>query len=193
MGNLCIQSHFREADTTGAVIFGDKDASLLKRLNEIQQFEHTFPFYRLRIDQYEGRIKRFVNKEDNNTVTMRQLRYSFQEDALWIGLQDESSVLSRLFKEPELRSDEEPEKLDVIKLICLGLMLCGGTDELKARVFYDVLQDNMQQKISSSDKDFKTTFAIVINLFCYMIPRMYREEAKKPQMNSHYPEPDLKN
>ena len=52
-------------------------------------------------------------------------------------------MLFRLFNQPELKDDLNPEKLSVVKLICIGLMLCGGTTELKARVFYDVLQDNM--------------------------------------------------
>jgi len=49
---------------------------------------------------------------------------------------------------------------------------------MKARVFYDALQDNMQQKISSSDKDFRTIFRQMIILSCYMMLRLYREEAK---------------
>jgi len=106
MGNFCDKAQFREADTSGAVTFGAKQSKMLKRLNDIEQFEFTFPFYRMRIDQYEGRIKRYVNKDDNNTVTLRQLRYSFQEDALWGGLTDETSVLFRLFNQPELKSED---------------------------------------------------------------------------------------
>ena len=44
---------------------------MLKRLNMIEAFEYTFPFYRMRIDNYEGKIKRFVNVEDKGTVTIR--------------------------------------------------------------------------------------------------------------------------
>ena len=131
-----------------------------------------------------------MNTEDNNTVTLRQLRYSFQEDEPWAGLDDETSVLFRLFSQPELRDDEQPDKLNVIKLICLGLMLCGGTYELKARVMYDVLQDNMQQKISSSDKDFDIMFKQMIVLSSYMLLRLYREESGAPWLTQHYPDPD---
>ena len=74
---------------------------------------------------------------------MRQLRYAFQDIDSFRELQDETSVLYRLFNQPELKDEEQPEKLSVIKLICIGLMLCGGSTDLKARVFYDVLQDNM--------------------------------------------------
>ena len=60
MGNLCLDGKFKEAYTGGATVFGVKDASTLKRLNEVEAFEFTFPFYRMRIDQFEGRIKRYV-------------------------------------------------------------------------------------------------------------------------------------
>ena len=56
-------------------------------------------------------------------------------------------------------------------------MLCGGSYELKARVLYDVLQDNMQPKISSNDKDFVTTFTHLVVLSSYMMLRVYREES----------------
>lgn len=76
-GAFCPESHFREADTSGSETFGVKDAKLLKRLNQIEAFEYCFPFHRMRIDKYEGCVKRFVNHEDSNTVTIRQLRYAF--------------------------------------------------------------------------------------------------------------------
>ena len=78
MGQVCCQeSQFREANTRGATTFEQKETKMLKRLNMIEAFEFTFPFYRMRIDNYEGKIKRFVNVEDKGTVTIRQLRYAF--------------------------------------------------------------------------------------------------------------------
>jgi len=73
-------------------------------------------------------------------------------------------------------------------------MLCGGEPALKARVFYDVLQDNMQQRISSGDKDFDQTFKDMIKLSCYMMLRMFRMEAANAEgrkyLTKHYPNPD---
>lgn len=48
--------------------------------------------------------------------------------------------------------------MHVHKLIVLGLVLCNGTPEMKVRVLYDILQDNMQERISANDKDFKSCF-----------------------------------
>ena len=71
MGGICEASHFREASTLGAETFSVKDAKMLMRLNAVESFEYNLPFYRLRIDKYEGCVKRFVSKEDNNTVSLR--------------------------------------------------------------------------------------------------------------------------
>ena len=49
----------------------------------------------------------------------------------------------RLFMQQELFKDNQSDLYDMHSLLCLGLMLCGGEPALKARVFYDALQDNM--------------------------------------------------
>lgn len=138
MGN-CIDSTFKEADTRGATSFAAKDDRLLNRLNEVEKFEFQLPFYRMRVDQYEGRVKRFVNTEDNNAVSMRQLRFSFSEDEAWADINKENSVTYHLFQQDELHDKDQKEKYQVHKLICLGLILCAGTKQLKTRVFYDAL------------------------------------------------------
>ena len=60
---------------------------------------------------------------------------------------------------------------------------------MKSRVFYDVLQDNMQQKISSSDKDFLATFRNMIIIDVYMMLKLYREESGSEYLSRWYPEP----
>ena len=76
----------------------------------------------------------------------------------------------------------------MFKLILLGLLLCAGSPELKCRALYDVLQDDLQDKISASDKDFRTTFEDIIEVSCYMILDVYRDESKKPFPTPDYPE-----
>ena len=58
---------------------------------------------------------------------MRQLTYAFKDDLRWAALEDEKSLLFNIFLQPELRDVDQPDKLSVHKLICLGLMLCEGS------------------------------------------------------------------
>jgi hypothetical protein len=50
-------------------------------MDNFTKFEHSFPFYRTRIDIFEGRVKRFVTGK--NSVTLAQLRYAFKDDSKW--------------------------------------------------------------------------------------------------------------
>ena len=47
----------------------------------------------------------------------------------------------------------------------------------------------MQQKISSSDKDFKSAFENMVVLTSYMMLRVYREESGAEFLTQFYPEP----
>ena len=51
-------------------------------------------------------------------------------------------MLYRLFDLQFFKSDEVEGRLDIDKLLMLGILLCNGTTELKCRVFYDILQDD---------------------------------------------------
>ena len=54
-----------------------------------------------------------------------------------------------LYKMNKREAENEPEhtfgqvKIDIYKLITLGVLLCWGSDELKARVIYNVIQTTL--------------------------------------------------
>ncbi len=54
------------------------------KLDNYQRFEYQFPFYRTRIDIFEGRVKRFVFGK--TSVSLAQLRYAFKDDKKWASL-----------------------------------------------------------------------------------------------------------
>ena len=71
--SCCYERKFKEADTRGPTEFQVKDEKVLKRLNQLEKFENAFPFYRMRVDHFIGRVTRFVTPEDNCSLYMRQL------------------------------------------------------------------------------------------------------------------------
>ena len=108
----------------------------LVKLDRISRFEHGFPFYKLRIDVFEGRVKRFVVGKTG--VSLDQLRYAFKDDKNWKDLYDDNSLLINILKS-EYFEDEEKGLINIHALILWALLLCGGDSHLKARVYYDVL------------------------------------------------------
>ena len=145
----------------------------LSGLERFQRFEFTLPFYRTRIDIFEGRVKRFVNGK--NSVTLKQLRYAFKEDSKWSDLSVEDSILCKLISSEYFQDEKAPEEINIHSLILYGLMLCPGDMQLKARVFYDILQDSLQETISANDKDFKETLNKMIEVATKMT---YKFEAE---------------
>ena len=53
------------------------------------------------------------------------------------------------------------EFIDIHKLKSLGLLLCEGSNKEKAFEFYDICQDNFQEKIACNDKDFEAAFPVL--------------------------------
>jgi hypothetical protein len=60
------------------------------------RFEHSFPFYRTRVETFEGRVKRFVYNKPS--VTLQQLKYAFKDDPKWKDMQSDDSLLTQILK-----------------------------------------------------------------------------------------------
>ena len=54
--------------------------------------------------------------------------------------------------------------MNIQYLMLFGLLYCQGSNEEKSKVFYDVLQDGLQDVISASDKDLKDCFGRLIEM-----------------------------
>jgi hypothetical protein len=141
MGVICEKQAFREPDTSGPTEFLNRtfSADEVQRLSPIERFELTMPFHLMRVDAYEGKIKRLVYSEDNGTLTFEQLCFAFERNSNWSDLKDPRSRLHKFFQHPLLRDEKQPHLLNVHRCILLGIVLCNGDDKLKARVLYDVL------------------------------------------------------
>jgi hypothetical protein len=83
----------------------------LSKLDRYEKFEHTLPFYRMRIDVFEGRVKRFVTGK--NSVTIEQLRYAFKNEKNWEDLQHNDGLLFRLVNSEEFRDEENTEEINI--------------------------------------------------------------------------------
>ena len=134
----------------------------LSKLDNYSKFEFQFPFYRTRVDIFEGRVKRFVFGK--KSVSFAQLRFAFKDDKKWADLLDENSLLVEILKSEFFEDEDTPGELSLQSLLLWGVLLCAGDLHLKARVFYDILQDSLQDSISASDKDFPESFSKLISL-----------------------------
>jgi len=94
------------------------------------------------------------------------------------------SIFQTVLNECKLLKDEtHPAELSKIALMLWGVVLCGGDNTLKAKAFYDVLQDNGQPHISAQDKDFPGNFTLIIDLATKLVndfePKMKNKSSSK--------------
>lgn len=118
----------------------------------------------MRIDVFEGKIKSLVWEEDEGRITIKQLKYVFEEEELFRELQDDTSVFAHVLTNEFLQYESDVQSvsprerdhhshkngvLSVEKLMVLSLLYCAGSVELKCRCLYDVLQDDLQERIAA--------------------------------------------
>jgi hypothetical protein len=65
--------------------------------------------------------------------------------------------------------------MNIQYLMLFGLLYCSGSNEEKSMVFYDVLQDGLQEVISASDKDLKDCFGRLIEMASSVIHEWSQE------------------
>ena len=136
--------------------------------------ETLLPLTILTIREFEGRLKKLVYEKD--TISVRQLQFSFTRDYEdFEDLLDTESWLYKLLTGPEFKKNESDEEMSIQFLLLLGILYCQGSNEDKARVFYDILQDGLQDTISANDKDIKSCFGRLIEMGSSNIHRWSQE------------------
>ncbi len=183
----------------------------LAAMGKTERFEHTMPFHTLRVDIFEGNVKRFVH--GTNFVTLKQLRFAFkhrpffQQHLPFIRLDrptcsgdtdelddedPDGSCMTRLITDEMLlykMNEREAEneqgntfgqiKIDIFKLITLGVILCWGTDELKSRVLYNAIQTHIQEFIVPNQR-MDEVIGSVIRFSTLLMMRHTCRENKEP-------------
>lgn len=131
----------------------------LTGLDGPSKFEAMLPFKRLKVEVIESKLKAATGEEKH--LTLEKMREVFANDAVWADLKNDDSVLVKILQSEQFQEDG---KISRDALIVYAILLSVGNPKTKARVFYDVLQDNNQEFISASDKDFDGTFSTLIDL-----------------------------
>ena len=100
-------------------------AATLATMNKTQRFEHSMPFHTLRVDIFEGNVKRFVH--GTNFVTLRQLRFAFKHRPFFQKhlpfIRVAQSGTGDLGGDDEGFDDEDPDGSSMTRLICDEMLL----------------------------------------------------------------------
>ena len=102
-------------------------------------------------------MKRVRSVEDDNGVTLDDLRTALTVSPAWADIKDNQSRICRVLKHPVFEKQPGTGIIDVSALICFALYHCQGSSTAKATAFYEVFQDGgvaKQKSIGAFDNEF---------------------------------------
>ena len=132
----------------------------LDTLSRAERFEVQIPIRLTDVNDY-CRIIREAH-HDKKTLTVKELMDAMNGQEAWKKVTP-GSVFMTLLESCDLLKGDNGE-LSKNALMLWGIVLCGGKSKVKVQAFYDVLQDNNQDRISAEDKDCPGNFTWMIDL-----------------------------
>ena len=115
---------------------------------------------------------------DKKSLTLDELKQAFADVAAWQDIKQEGSVLCQVLKSKYLQDEECLDEISKNKLRLLALMLCAGEPKQKVQVLYTILQDSDQPYISALDKDFLSSFDLLLDM-AVKLPNEYEPLVSK--------------
>ena len=155
-----------------------------------QMFEYqNLPFQRTLIFVLEDNINNCRQKSGSDDfILLEHMREEFDTPVWAKMINDDESFLVKLLLSEQFRAEgQDFGKIDPVAVLLLGILLCGGTVGEKVQVYWRTLQDEEQEFIAATDKDFEPAFRKMIN---YVSSDMFRWEAENTGNNSPYTEDD---
>lgn len=134
----------------------------LSTLSRAERFEVSLPITLTDVEVYCKSIKSI--HPEKKTLTVAQLMEGMSAIDAWKKVASDSVFMQVLNESPLLKDSDTPSELSKNALLLWGIVLCGGKSAVKVKAFYDVLQDNNQERISAEDKDFPGNFNLMVNL-----------------------------
>lgn len=97
------------------------------------------------------------------------MKEGFATDRVWHDLANDDSLLVKVLTSEYFEDEENKGQISRDAMILYAILASNGDAATKARVLYDVLQDNNQEFISANDKDFNGSFNKIIDLATKLI------------------------
>ena len=121
------------------IIEGPLDEDDLAKLDRPERLEMMLPLPRTNIVLYCDKIKKY--KPEKQTIKITELCFEMSNEPGWGDAQKNDHVFMKILKNCLLLRDKEnSDELSKKALLLWGVILCGGSSEVKVKCFYDILQ-----------------------------------------------------
>ena len=96
----------------------------------ITQFENDLPLQRVALDDFERRIKKLVDSETGDEVTLRQMIECFKDNPFLAKIEDEGSLVRAILTDPSMQKKQGTYHIPYLMLV--GILYCASNTNVKA-------------------------------------------------------------
>lgn len=139
----------------------------LEDLTRSQRFEMQVPLTLTDVEVYFKAVKGI--QAGKKSFTVQEFLEGMKAVKNWQDIKADSIFMNILNGCPLLKDEQNKNELSRNALFLWGIVLCSGKSKVKTTVFYDVLQDNGQEQISATDKDFPANFNLMVDLATQLV------------------------
>ena len=151
-------------------------------MNRADLFEVKIPLRLTDVDVFISTVKSI--QPSKKTLTIKELIDGMSGQEAWKKITPDGIFMQVLHESPLLKEGSELSKN---ALMLWGIVLCGGKSKIKVKAFYDVLQDNNQERISAEDKDFPGNFTLMVDLATQLVNTYEaRDSGKTPEYSESF-------
>ena len=137
---------------------------------ELQKaYEKNLAWGKLKLKDYEEKVKKLVNADSKGEVSIAQLTEAFKDAPSFSDLKDKASILRKslasryLVQEAQLENaDENTQKVSVQALLLVGVLFADGDDKTKAGAFADAV--NSDAELNRDDADLAAAVVLLVQL-----------------------------
>lgn len=139
----------------------------------ITKFEQELPLAKISLDDYERRIKKFVDAEHREELSLKQLIESFKDHSVLGEIENAESVTRKILANPAMTNKNGSYFIPYLMLV--GILYCASNPKVKAQKFFELCQMDLLPTLSAGDKELKEYFPKLCEISYEMMIAVYND------------------
>jgi hypothetical protein len=153
--------------------FSDKTTT-----NFITDYEYELPIAKVDIDEFERRLKKLAEPGTDDTLSQLQIIEAFQDHPYLKDINVEDSLIRNILLHDFFLHPKKKGRFHIPLLLLFGNMYCSSSFAVRAQKFFEICQPELNQTITTKDKDLKAYFMRMLEISYKFMMSVYDENAE---------------
>ena len=148
----------------------------------ITEFEKELPLRNISLTEFERRLKKLITPTMEDMAPVRIIEECFKDHWAFLDICEEGSLTREMMFDETFLDEVEPHEFDqtlserriyIPWLMLLGLMYCRSNRKQRAEKFYELVEIQLTENLSSTDRELVAYLPIMVEIVYGLMFRMY--------------------